>query len=74
MAEREVAYQSHAGPVASLFRPPSPLVIPLPGGARQITVTARWPVTNAQWDHLMAVLEAMRPGLVSGPGNEGPPQ
>lgn len=53
-----------ATPVASLFRPPPPLVIPLQGGAKAITLTGRWPITQAQWDHLMAVLEAMKPGLV----------
>jgi hypothetical protein len=40
------------------------LVIPLQGGQKQITLTGRWPITGAQWEHLMAVLEAMKPGLV----------
>lgn len=43
---------------------PVTLVIPLQGGAKQIEVTAPWPITQAQWEHLQAVLEAMRPGLV----------
>jgi hypothetical protein len=39
-------------------------VIPLLGGAKTIRITGRFPVTGAQWDHFMAVLEAMKPGLV----------
>jgi hypothetical protein len=65
MADSELARQAQAvGSLAALFRPAYQLVIPLQGGAKQITVTGRWPITQAQWDHLMAVLEAMKPGLV----------
>jgi len=51
-------------PVASLFSPPPALSIPLQGGQKMIRIAGRWPITQAQWDHLMAVLEAMKPGLV----------
>jgi hypothetical protein len=48
---------------ATLFRPPHPIVVPLQGGG-QVALVCRWPVTQAQWEHFMAVLEAMKPGLV----------
>jgi hypothetical protein len=62
MAENVSSPQPSA--IAALFRPAYPVVIPLQGGGKQITVTGRWPVTQAQWAHFMAVLEAMKPGLV----------
>jgi hypothetical protein len=67
MAERELPDT----PVFSLFSPPPPLVIPLQGGKKTIKVTVRWPVTQDQWDHFMAVLEAMKPGLVKEGDGDG---
>ena len=37
--------------------------IPLPGGGT-ITVQAALPITEANWDYWLAVLTAMKPGLV----------
>ncbi len=36
--------------------------IPL-GPARDISLTADFPLTEQDWDHFMAVLDAMKPGL-----------
>jgi hypothetical protein len=44
---------------------PREIVIPLPPpGGPWATLTLRVPMTEAEWDRLMAVLAAMRPGLV----------
>jgi hypothetical protein len=39
-------------------------VIPLPGG-RHLLIEGDFPVSEAQWDQFIAVLDAMKPGLVS---------
>lgn len=56
------AAETGGNPLSALFRPRT-LTIPVPG-ARDITLI--WPekLTVAQWAHFMAVLEAMKPGLV----------
>ena len=33
-----------------------------------IALTADWPLTEDEWNHMMTVLEAMRPGLTFVPG------
>jgi hypothetical protein len=38
--------------------------VPLPGGEREFTITVPLPVTEAEWDHFLTVLAAMKPGLV----------
>ena len=39
-------------------------VIPLPGG-RHLLIEGDFPVSEAEWDQFIAVLDAMKPGLVS---------
>lgn len=41
--------------------------VPLPDG-QLVTVTGVFPVTAEAWEHLMAVLDAMRPGLTDEEG------
>ena len=38
--------------------------VPLPGGQRILTITGPFPLTTAEWRHVMTVLTAMLPGLV----------
>jgi hypothetical protein len=42
--------------------------VPLPGGQRVVTITGPFPLTTAEWRHVMTVLTAMLPGLVKDPG------
>ena len=43
----------------------SQYVIPLPGpGMRQVAFAGDFPLTEAEWEHVASVLEAMKPGLV----------
>jgi hypothetical protein len=44
----------------SMFR----FTIPLPGG-RHLLIEGDFPVSEAEWDQFVAVLDAMKPGLVS---------
>lgn len=39
--------------------------IPLPGGRRWVVLTVPRPMSEAEWQHVLAVLDAMRPGLVA---------
>lgn len=32
-----------------------------------VVITGRWPLSNTQWEYLMGVLTAMKPGLVRDP-------
>jgi hypothetical protein len=44
-------------------------LIPLPGG-KDIAVTGDFPLTAQEWSYLLAVLEAMKPGLVKSEQDE----
>lgn len=41
-----------------------PIFIPLFGGG-SATLQATFPMTEQNWNHMMAVLEVMKPGLVA---------
>jgi hypothetical protein len=43
------------------------LQIPLIGGKKYVTVSAEWPVSEEDWQFLLDVLNAMKPGLVERP-------
>lgn len=46
------------------------LTIPLAGGG-QITIDGPFKLAEQDWNQFMAVLQAMKPGLVRTPGKEG---
>lgn len=41
--------------------------IPLPGGAGTVTLAGEFPLRESDWNYFMAVLAAMKPGLVEAP-------
>lgn len=41
------------------------ILIPLAPDERPAMLTATFPLTEGQWRHLMAMLDAMKPGLVA---------
>ena len=41
--------------------------VPMPGGARDITIEGSFPVSEADWSFFMTVIRAMKPGLVRDP-------
>ncbi len=49
---------------------PTEYTVPLPGSGcqRVFTFTGTFPLTGAEWEFVMSVLAAMRPGLVKDPG------
>lgn len=50
---------------ARVERQSSQYVIPLPAATwTPVMITGPFPLSDAEWDHLMAVLDVMKPGLV----------
>ncbi len=45
--------------------------LPLPSGTWP-TLRAEFPMTEETWDHMISLLEAMKPGLVKKPGDDNP--
>lgn len=50
--------------MADLRDQPISIPIPLPGGQRWTSITTPREMTEVEWNHLMAVLAALKPGLV----------
>lgn len=46
--------------------PQQQVQIPLPGGTRSVTLSGDFPLREPDWDYLVAVMNAMKPGLVAG--------
>ena len=44
--------------------PVSRYAIPLPGDSPDIVIEGDFPVSEEDWQHMLAVLAAMKPGLV----------
>jgi uncharacterized protein (DUF1778 family) len=43
----------------------TPMAIPVRASTGEVvTIRGQFPLSEEQWDHLMAVLDAMKPGLV----------
>lgn len=53
--------------VSDLRDQPISIPIPLPGGQRWTTITIPREMTSLEWEHLMTVLTAMKPGIVPSP-------
>ncbi len=61
--EHGTAQSSASSP--DLFSTKRRVVIPLLAGDKWVTLSAEFPLTEQQWEQLMSVLEAMKPGLVA---------
>lgn len=49
---------------------PGAYAIPMPvqeGEYREVIFWGRWPISPSDWDHMLHVLDTMRPGLVREP-------
>ena len=69
-AQRPPAAWYGGGPAASAPSSASAIPIRLPGG-ETVQLVAQWPITAAEWDHLLRVMDVMKPGLVEEPGPYG---
>jgi hypothetical protein len=40
------------------------LIVPV-ANEHYVTIIANWPLTTQEWEHLLRILEVMKPGIVS---------